>query len=1072
MAGVQDDPYDVRRVEDGIWETIFCALPTDEKERKKEQERRRKFKEKLMGKHREELIIDSSYAKKEGKTYTNTLLATNEIDLWQHIIEQLYGEEYLQSNSDLAGGHKILFKKPSGERFLSFSFYPMKEKIMVQGNHSDLCSWIENFGSLCKQKDNTPNAHVMSDKSQHKPATNVPKHDGINSDDGELSKDDTKKSEVLEEQPKVVGKLSNNEPKEQGVNDGRPSKDDAQELDAPDGKSKDVCEPSNTKNPDLALPEEHSNAIGQLSTDILVIESTVGNTNEVSDTSTSIIEQCPGDQSQICIVSANTSEVVTGVQEIYKPKETSFPVSTQKESGNIQTETSSAAETEEDHRLLISNQTVSISPATLRNDTHDEIESPLFTSHKNTKKYASHRRRSRSFVSKKIATARESTNTYYMLRVKQRLDALDAIISGLQGGILALVNSVESHKQKTEMCVHQSGEKLASLLRETINTSAGSSDATGKPILDTLQNCEGKLAVLTERLIELGNSTSQLKRMGKMELMVENLTAQLKSDRNVHNTHCGCDKEMEALKEMVGNLTAQLQSDRNVHNTQCGCTREIGTLKELVGNITLQLQNDYKMQNSPCDCTREIEALKENLHVSINAVKQQTTEATEKVTSVKESVMRLEETCCRINHVIMKVDRDNQSEPAQSQRHYDTANKTYPSAVPLSQPQPPTKVPELRKKDNTHSLVQPLISSEMERDRRPKTGAPMSQLKSPPTNANSQRPANQQARNQAKPRRVLLMGDSTTKSIDKRHVLRDETISICRAATVTEAYKKMNTNTEQKKTKVIFCVGLNDLRQGHSVSNIVQDIRALVEETLYRHPQCYIYLCSILPVNTPEVKRDQIMQLNSELQKLEKVWEKVFYINTMTAFLQDDAPWALFENDHIHPSQKGVLLLMNTIRRRIEAQLQSFRTFTSKLATPSTYSYLDSLCHNIGENNVHKAAEEPCMPPQLQFGGAAVSGNDAHNQNNRQMPEMPHQQRRVPAPQLQLGNEAEHAGYMPQRQCAPAPRRHVTIPPMYPYPRYHPELNPQAVPWREHFPYQSAMLPTNYYSPEIINYYV
>jgi CHASE3 domain sensor protein len=95
-------------------------------------------------------------------------------------------------------------------------------------------------------------------------------------------------------------------------------------------------------------------------------------------------------------------------------------------------------------------------------------------------------------------------------------------------------------------------------------------------------------------------------------------------------------------------------------------------------------------------------------------------------------------------------------------------------------------------------------------------------------------------------RRILLIGDSTTKLVDKRQLLKQETISKCRAATVNDANVKISTGGSHEMDKIVFCVGLNDLRDGKSVNQVVEDMKYLIDETIYRHPRSIIYVCSIL----------------------------------------------------------------------------------------------------------------------------------------------------------------------------------------------------------------------------------
>ena len=193
-------------------------------------------------------------------------------------------------------------------------------------------------------------------------------------------------------------------------------------------------------------------------------------------------------------------------------------------------------------------------------------------------------------------------------------------------------------------------------------------------------------------------------------------------------------------------------------------------------------------------------------------------------------------------------------------------------------------------------------------------------------------------------------------------------MSKCRAATVADAIEKMSTGSKHEMDKVIFCVGLNDLREGTEVKQIIKDMRSLIDETLYRHPQCYTYICSILPVNCPRVTRDKITRLNAELENLQNLWERVFYVNTMSAFMHHDTPSTLFESDHVHPNKKGVTVLTNTIRKKVECQQKSFHQFTSKPATPRTLSY--ARCASAVPMN---------KPPVTSFGVGRPMSTDKRN---------------------------------------------------------------------------------------------
>ena len=102
-------------------------------------------------------------------------------------------------------------------------------------------------------------------------------------------------------------------------------------------------------------------------------------------------------------------------------------------------------------------------------------------------------------------------------------------------------------------------------------------------------------------------------------------------------------------------------------------------------------------------------------------------------------------------------------------------------------------------------------------------------------------------------RRVLLVGDSTTKLVDKRLLLKNETISKRRAYTINGANMKISSGGPHELSKIVFCVELNDLLDEENAHQVEKDMRYLIEETTYRQPRSTIYICSILPVNCPEV---------------------------------------------------------------------------------------------------------------------------------------------------------------------------------------------------------------------------
>ena len=904
-GGDEADSYQVRQVQDGIIETIFSVLPTEQQERKQEQDRRRKFKEKLLANHRDELIIDSSYVTSDGKheqTHTDTLLGTDNLEWWQEKVEETYGEDYLQDNKPLNGGHKIVFKDNEGEKFLTFSFYPGRKKLMAQGSHADLSTWIKKYAELRKNIN-------MASGDNSKPVT----HDD---DDAEVAKTQVPASTEME--------------KSAGCDEANEDPASLSSTVTLEGATSADVTPVDTGSSSLAASDAAEGASGP----VIDLQSDTTDGKSSDDVS------------------------ITG----------------------------------SDH-VLFHSPTAPVADNLVQDE---ELITPSFST--SMKTYAAHhRQKSRaSFSTKKItsALAREST---YVLRVKQRMDALDAIVSGLQGGIMKLVDSVDGYKEKTEQTVLQVSENISSLIKEKQPTPRkGNIPIDNKPVLDAMNDLQkkmvNKLAVLTERITQLEQGASQLKRVGKLELMMENLTAQIQTDQGRHCASCNCSRDSTSLNSDIQSIREELRQ------------RSIKSEEDLV---TLQ-----------------------------------------------QTVTHAENTSRQMNEKILKVLQDKETNDVQMHTSKHSHATQTRSADPenagvaaFSRPVPP---PPTATTSATINVGIPADASRLV-----DTHAPSASARSILTGSPNRHNAT------LKKRKVLLMGDSTIKAIDKRYLLHRETVSKCRAATVSEALEKMKTGSKQEMNNIILCVGLNDLRQGTEVKQIARDMKSLVEETTYRHPNSYIYICSILPVNSPEITRDSITRLNTELENLQRHWERVFYVNTISSFLNHDTPWLLFEKDRVHPSKMGVTLLTSIIRKKVQTQQESFHRFTSKRATPSTLSYASCV---MGENASNKTSVTSSDVQGNKLCDIRLSHPASTRDINRDA-RSPLPYRCEPRPPWQTSDTVpsrldsvdchlnSHRDNVIRLGRGPMymPHQPSSLPPMYPYTRYYSQMRPDAhAPWQGH----------------------
>ena len=842
---------------------------------------------------------------------------------------------------------------------------------MVQGSHTDLTTWISNYVELRKEINSTPDVtHHYSDaeKAEHQAH---------------------KKSEV-EITPDVSGETNEEILADSSTTDAVKGKDS---IEVNPADSETTNNPQD-KTVSVGIDEKNSGVSEETNEVVLADSHTIDAVKEKAS-----IEVNPADSETT--TNNDTTEGASGPTPQNKTVSVSID---EKDSADV-------SDTGSKQLLFCSPQ-----PPTNEDQLLDgEMKTPSFSA--STKTYAAHhKRKSRASFSTKRLTSAVARETTYMLRVKQRMDALDAIISGLQGGVLKLVDSVASYQENTEQTVIKTRETISSLIRERQPTSGKESNLIdNKPVLEMMKShqskIDNKLAALTERISQLEQCASQLKRVGKLELMMESLTAQLQNDQG---KHC-----------------------------------------------------------SSCNCSQNLVVLNSDIHDMKEAWSQRARESDEKLESLKQTVVHAEDTNKKMNEQILRMLQRKAPNDVRLQTSDLEQTQTTHSGSGNRVDQTNAAVPRTA----VSSVRQDTVSSD------PRNDHSLADVNQPSATSRPHQTAqaSQSRHSNDKTRKVLLMGDSTIKAVDKRYLLSHETVSKCRAAKVSDAHYKINTDSDHVKEKVIFCVGLNDLRDGAEVSQIVQDMRELIEETLHRHPRCYIYVCSILPVNCAGVTRDKITRLNAGLENLQNLWERVFYVNTMSAFMNHDSPVTLFEKDHVHPSKRGVILLANTIRRKVEFQQKSFHEFTSKPATPSTLSYASC----ASANPVNKAP----MMPSIMTHAMSRDERDVRAPRVRPMQDsLQYNHRPPPYRQMavsqseglsRLDSVNEHArpnrdnrDNVAQRQCAPmyVPRNHPVLPPSVSYQRYHPDLIPRTVPWQGHFPYPQMIYPREL--SDMFNYYV
>jgi lysophospholipase L1-like esterase len=828
----------VQRVFENVIETIFDVLPNEPNDRKREQDRRRKFKDKLLDKYPNQLIVDSSYIDSDGKSnkqYTNTILVTETLKWWQDKIVEQFSENYTLHNKDLSNGHQVMFKDSDGNKFLSFSFYPSRTKLMVQGNHSDLTKWIGIFRKLSASVNAEAESSGTSEDNNNTAANVIDGQNHLNNMNTETELTSTS-----------------------NINCNVP----ASLVDEQQGASK-VTEMDGA----IITSDQAQQGASKVA--------------EIDGTSASDMDK------EWIDVSVSFDNLALG-KELH---------------------------------------TLDITDDDAVNEQDHQTPSPTFKTPINRRRCSS--RLSFGIRGRPITRAHDSTQ---VVRLRHRLDALDAILSGLQGGILKVVDSLSDYKDNTEKCITDMVNKVTVKVTDVIRDGIPKKQC----------NCS-RDASSPQHLIEQVNR--------------------------------------EAVKSIktLGEKVSQLQSVSN--------TDHIDNFKQMIDDVVTKPLD--RIQRDISHNSEVIGKLKQSVAQSGTAYN----EATENMLQILNQ-----------RHI-----PDNSSKPNQP----SSSLKSHRSESGVRETRPDIDNPSLNRRYVPHEEQ---IRGNSRREEIANTPGP---------------------RKENKKRTVLVIGDSTTKLIDKRRLLRHETVSKCRAGTISQVHEKIVTGGTHEMDKIIICAGLNDLRGGSSPEQVTSEMKCLVDDILSRHPQGYIYICSMLPVNIREVPKQKITRTNSQLEELQKYSERVYYIDLFSAFLNQTSPsWELLEKDGLHPSLKGTIVMMSCIQRKIQLHdRQSARhKFISKPATPSSMSYANCVSGSSTRDMPGPPTSQDTIQPHSQYSHLHSNGSyqlqDAKfNQHSSLYPSQ------ITGPPRTLGANPwwPMNGFYPQMTTPLYPQMQMTVPNIYPH---------------------------------------
>ena len=179
----------------------------------------------------------------------------------------------------------------------------------------------------------------------------------------------------------------------------------------------------------------------------------------------------------------------------------------------------------------------------------------------------------------------------------------------------------------------------------------------------------------------------------------------------------------------------------------------------------------------------------------------------------------------------------------------------------------------------------------------------------------------------------LFLGDSITEQYDLKEYYEDypvvnSGVSGDFTSSIVENMKKRV--YDYNPSKVFLLIGINDLRKGNDVSEIVSNTKEIIELIKENRPYSEIYLESIYPINKTdddkisdsvrdiEFDNEKIIEVNDLLKDLAKD-EKITYVDLYNKLIDDDGNLNIsYTKDGLHISSEGYECITNELMKYIK----------------------------------------------------------------------------------------------------------------------------------------------------------
>ena len=179
----------------------------------------------------------------------------------------------------------------------------------------------------------------------------------------------------------------------------------------------------------------------------------------------------------------------------------------------------------------------------------------------------------------------------------------------------------------------------------------------------------------------------------------------------------------------------------------------------------------------------------------------------------------------------------------------------------------------------------------------------------------------------------LFLGDSITEQYDLKEYYEDYPVvnSGVSGDYTSSIVKDMKKRVyDYNPSKVFLLIGINDLRKGNDVSEIVSNTKEIIELIKENRPYSEIYLESIYPINKTdddkisdsvrdiEFDNEKIIEVNDLLKDLAKD-EKITYVDLYNKLIDDDGNLNIsYTKDGLHISSEGYECITKELMKYIK----------------------------------------------------------------------------------------------------------------------------------------------------------